>query len=81
MAAQTRGDLLPEFPEAQLVPHLDNTWGDTGRAIVNNWLGLVYKLTHLDRKKLFMDHIDPKDPLRLRNRLSSNGSTQSVVNL
>jgi homoserine O-succinyltransferase len=81
LAAQKRGEALPVFPEAQFVPHLDNTWGDTGRAIVNNWLGLVYKLTHIDRKKLFMEHVDPNDPLRLRHRLSTNGSTLSVMNL
>jgi homoserine O-succinyltransferase len=73
LSARAHGLPLPDFPEARFVPHLDNTWGDTGRAIVNNWLGLVYKLTHHDRKMLFMDHIDPNDPLRLRQRLSANG--------
>ena len=58
---------LPEFPEAEILPHLDNTWGDTGKAIVNNWLGLVYNKTHLNRKKLFMDDVDPTDPLGLLN--------------
>jgi homoserine O-succinyltransferase len=81
LSARKRGLPPSEFPEARILPHLDNTWGDTGKAIVNNWLGLVYKLTHLDRKKLFMDHVDPNDPLNLRNRLSTNGSTQSVMNL
>jgi homoserine O-succinyltransferase/O-acetyltransferase len=81
LSARKRGLPPSEFPEARIIPHLDNTWGDTGRAIVNNWLGLVYKLTHLDRKKLFMDHVDPNDPLKLRNRLSANGSTRSVMSL
>jgi len=44
---------------------LDNTWGDTARAIVNNWLGLVYQFTHLDRKQQFMPGTDPQNPLGL----------------
>jgi homoserine O-succinyltransferase len=49
--------------ERQVEALLDNTWGDTARAIVNNWLGLVYKFTHLDRKLQFMPGTDPGDPL------------------
>ena len=79
LAAQKRGRPLPVFPEVQLLPLLDNTWGDTGKAIVNNWLGLVYKLTNLDRKRPFMDHIDPDDPLRLRYRLSKNGTERKPI--
>ena len=63
MAARKRGDPSIEFPEAALRPHIDNTWGDTGKAIVNNWLGLVYQLTNLDRKLQFMSGVDPHDPL------------------
>jgi homoserine O-succinyltransferase len=48
-----------------LEPYLDNTWGDTAKAIVNNWLGIVYQLTNLDRKKQFMPDVDPDDPLGL----------------
>lgn len=54
---------LPEFPEAEVVPFLDNTWADTARAIFDNWLGLVYRLTNLDRRLPFMDGIDPRRPL------------------
>ena len=49
--------------EKQVEALLDNTWGDTARAIVNNWLGLVYQFTHLDRKQQFMPGTDPEDPL------------------
>lgn len=59
-------ELAPAFPEDELLPHCDNTWGDTGKAIVNNWLGLVYQLTNLDRKQQFMPGVDPDDPLQLR---------------
>jgi len=55
----------PPFPEEEVLPHLDNTWGDTGKAFFNNWLGLVYRLTHLDRHELFMDGVDPENPLNL----------------
>ena len=60
---------LPEFPENELEQLVDNTWWDTGKAVFNNWLGLVYQLTHMDRKKLFMDGIDPSDPLNLKHDL------------
>ena len=55
----------PPFPERTLQRHLDNTWSDTGRALFNNWLGLVYQLTALDRKQPFAPGIDPDDPLGL----------------
>jgi homoserine O-succinyltransferase len=48
---------------------LDNTWGDSGRAIISNWLGLVYQLTNLDRRKQYMDGVDPADPLGMRDSL------------
>jgi homoserine O-succinyltransferase len=46
---------------------LDNTWGDTAKAVVNNWLGLVYQVTNLDRTKQFMQGIDPDDPLQMHS--------------
>ncbi|MGI9311068.1 MAG: homoserine O-succinyltransferase MetA [bacterium] len=58
-------DDLPAFPEAEAMKWIDNTWTDTGKAIVNNWLGLVYQVAHRDRNKVFMDGIDPRDPLGL----------------
>lgn len=51
------------FPEDELAQHVDNTWGDTGKAIINNWLGLVYQLTNVDRRKQFMDGVDRENPL------------------
>ncbi len=52
--------------EAALARQLDNTWGDTAKAIFNNWLGLVYQLTNMDRRQQFMPDVDPDDPLQLR---------------
>ncbi len=70
LAALAQGNPIPEFPEKEIEPCLDNTWRDTGRAIINNWLGLVYQLTNVDRKLPFVPGIDPVDPLGL-NRKSS----------
>ena len=51
------------LPEQAIEATLDNTWGDTGKAVFNNWLGLVYRLTHVDRHKPFVDGINPDNPL------------------
>ena len=59
------GHLMPEFPEKLVRTRLDNTWHDTAEAVVGNWMGLVYQVTHRDRRKPFMDGIDPDDPLGL----------------
>jgi len=56
---------LPEFPEDLVVHNLDNTWHDTAGAVVGNWVGLVYQLTHTDRKKPYMDGVDKTNPLEL----------------
>ncbi len=61
-----QGINAPPFPERQIEPFLDNTWLDTGKSIVNNWLGMVYRLTNIDRKICFIDGVDPQNPLGLR---------------
>lgn len=66
VAAREAGREPPPFPEDELVPLLDNTWTDTGKAIFNNWLGLVYRLTNVERGVQFMPGVDPSDPLGLR---------------
>ncbi len=53
----------PDFPEEDIVPLLENSWKDSARAIISNWIGLVYQTTHMDRTKLFMDDIDPDNPI------------------
>lgn len=68
LQAEADSAALPEFPESELASLLDNTWGDTGRAIVNNWLGLVYQLTSIDRKEQFMPGVDPQDPLQINSQ-------------
>ncbi|MCU7960207.1 MAG: homoserine O-succinyltransferase [gamma proteobacterium symbiont of Bathyaustriella thionipta] len=56
---------LPEFPEPLINQHLPNSWHDTAEALVSNWLGMVYQLTHQQRKLPLMPGIDPDDPLGL----------------
>ncbi len=56
---------LPEFPEELISSKLDNTWHDTAEAILNNWIGKVYQVTNIERKKAFQDGVDPKNPLNL----------------
>lgn len=64
--AVAAGREAPPVPEDEVLPYLDNTWTDTGKALFNYWLGLVYRLTDLDRKKPFAPGVDPEDPLGLR---------------
>lgn len=55
----------PEFPEALLINTLDNTWHDSAEAVMNNWIGKVYQLTHADRLLPFLEGINPDNPLDL----------------
>jgi len=57
-----KGD-APAFPEVQVMQHIDNTWTDTGKALTNNWLGLIYQLAHPKRGRGFMPGVDPERPL------------------
>ena len=63
MLAMSKGATPPSFPEKLLTPRLINTWHDSGEALMGNWLGLVYQLTHAEQALPFMDGVDPQDPL------------------
>jgi len=63
VAAGSRGKPVPDFLECEVEVLLDNTWGDTAKAIFNNWLGLIYRLTNLDRTKQYMPGVNPDNPL------------------
>ena len=56
---------IKDFPEELIVKTLGNTWHDATSAIINNWIGCVYQVTHKDVNKPFMDGIDPNNPLGL----------------
>jgi homoserine O-succinyltransferase len=58
-------DALNAILDNEAEMQLDNTWSDTAKAVINNWLGLVYQTTNLDRSKQFMPGIDPGEPLNL----------------
>ena len=65
--ARRCGKVGPELDEGPLIAELENSWTDTGKAIFNNWLGLVYQITNVDRSKQYMEGIDSMEPLaRLR---------------
>ncbi len=55
------------FPEDLIASYLENTWADSARSSLGSWVGLVYQITHVDRRKQFMDGINPDDPLGLRS--------------
>jgi homoserine O-succinyltransferase len=63
MQAKVHGKPEPIFPERLIRDSLDNTWHDSAEAVINNWIGLVYQLTHVDRRKPFRDDVDPEHPL------------------
>jgi homoserine O-succinyltransferase len=63
--ALRNGADIPSFPEELIACHLHNTWHDTAGAVVGNWMGLIYQVTHRDRNKPFMDGVDPSNPLGL----------------
>jgi homoserine O-succinyltransferase/O-acetyltransferase len=67
IAAKQQNQTLPDFPEALVLPFLDNTWRDTAKAVFNNWLGKVYQITNQDRHFPFMEGIDPHNPLGLKH--------------
>ncbi|HMT94795.1 homoserine O-succinyltransferase [uncultured Thiothrix sp.] len=65
-AARQQGTAIPAFPDASLISLLPNTWRDTAKGMVSNWIGKVYQLTNNERHLPFMEGIDPNDPLGLR---------------
>lgn len=69
---------LPAFIEPEVVPHLDNTWRDTAKAVFNNWLGLIYQVTDQDRCKPLMADVDPLDPLGVAPRMGCNTRLNSM---
>lgn len=60
---------MPEFPENLLKPLIHNTWRDTAKVFYSNWIGKVYQLTNNDRRKAFMEGVNPDDPLGIRYSL------------
>lgn len=63
IAERESGSMPSPFPESLILERLHNTWHDSGEAIVGNWIGLVYQITHRDRRTPYMDGVDRNDPL------------------
>ena len=57
---------IKDFPESLISTTLDNTWHDSANAIINNWIGCVYQVTHEKVGKPFMSDINPNDPLSIK---------------
>ena len=57
----------PKWPAVWLEARVENTWRDTALSTFNNWLGLVYQLTNLERKLPFMPGVDASKPLVITN--------------
>jgi homoserine O-succinyltransferase len=57
---------IKHFPEALIAQTLNNTWGNATNALINNWIGCVYQVTHEDINKPFMQGVNPNDPLNLK---------------
>jgi len=66
LATYVQGKSGLDLPESLITASLDNTWHDTGEAVINNWIGKVYQLTNIERKKPFQEGVDPSDPLGLQ---------------
>ncbi len=56
--AKNSGQTAPEFPEEEIIPYLDNTWLDSGKAVINNWLGTVYQITSLKHQMVLKNNQD-----------------------
>jgi len=65
LEARTKKLSTPDFPESLVAASLDNTWHDTAEAVIDNWIGQVYRITNVDRKIPFQQQINPKNPLGL----------------
>ncbi len=57
---------IEDLPDSDIEDELENTWRDSARTVIGNWIGQVYQTTNVDRTKQFMDGIDPDDPLGLK---------------
>ncbi len=60
IVAQEGGCTMPPFPEQQITALLDNTWRDTAKSIVNNWLGLVYEHTDFSHPRIQAGNTPPR---------------------
>lgn len=65
-ATSKQGQSLKDFPEGRIEDLLENSWRDTAKSVMSNWIGQVYQTTNVDRKIQFMEGIDPGDPLGLK---------------
>ncbi len=39
--AVKQGETLPTFPEKEVLPYIENTWGNAGKILFRNWIDLI----------------------------------------
>lgn len=61
---ENKGKLPPDLERA-IIDNTPNRWSSARRALLSNWIGAVLRVTHYDRKKPFMDGVNPDNPLEL----------------
>ena len=59
-----KGKLPPEIEQA-VVAMTPNRWSSARRALLSNWIGAILDKTNVDRKKPFMDGVNPENPFNL----------------
>ena len=64
-SARANDEAMPTFPEVLILANIDNTWHDSACSVVGNWMGLIYQITHKDRRIPFMPGVDENNPLKL----------------
>lgn len=52
---------MPEETERQIEANIPNRWSSSRRAMLGNWLAAIMDKTNFDRKKPFMEGVDPDD--------------------
>lgn len=62
-SAARRGQTDLPISDEDMRELIENSWRDSARSIVGNWIGLVYQLTNMKRALPFMDGVDPDNPL------------------
>lgn len=58
-----RGQTDWPLNDEDMCENIENSWGDSARSLIANWLGIMYQLTNVERAKPFMDGVDPDHPL------------------
>lgn len=59
---------IPPETEKQIEENIPNRWSSSRRALLGDWLAAIIDKTNYNRKKPFMDGVDPKDVFGLNHK-------------